>query len=178
MSNSDQLLDHSSSTPEKEVGATEFHMAVSDDGLKPSPIEKASDILEKLELLSFKKGKSTDINFSELTDSQKDRVIDVMVQNEDNMVKYHMRRLDMLEKVSLKKIDATTASQRTNRIYFIVGTIALLATTLVILLLKESFFVPWLTFLTGLAGGFGVAKLNQKTEKATKGNDKIEEEDE
>ena len=112
-----------------------------------------------------------------LNDSQKDRLIDIMEQNEEHMVKYYMRRLEMEEKVALKKIDATTSSQRTKRIYYITGICTVLIITLLILFIRDSFFIPWLTFLTGIGSGMGLSKLNTNNIKEVKASSKSEGKD-
>lgn len=126
------------------------------------PENKVNSILERLELSQLTKGrKSAGFDFSSLSDQQKDRVLDLLEKNEDNAFKYHEKRLSTIEKLQSKAIESQTVNQRTIR-YIAVGAIlSIPILTILILFFKEDFFIPWLTFLTGLAGGAGISKASK-----------------
>ena len=49
--------------------------------------------------------------------------------------------------------------------------------TLLILFFKDNYFIPWLTFLTGMLGGFGLSKVSGTLFKEPEMKNPIEKED-
>jgi len=124
-----------------------------------SPKSKVQGVLEELELFALQKGQQNSIDVNKFNDSQKDKLLDILEKNEDNAFKYHEKRLDALKEIEIKRIEASIVNQKTLKLLIIGIIIAIPAITLLILFYKESFFIPWLTFLTGLAGGVGISKI-------------------
>jgi hypothetical protein len=124
-----------------------------------TPKSKVQGVLEELELFALQKGQQNSIDVNKFTDSQKDKLLEILEKNEDNAFKYHDKRLDALKEIEIKRIDASIVNQRTLKLLIIGLIIAIPAITLLILFFKETFFIPWLTFLTGLVGGVGISKI-------------------
>jgi hypothetical protein len=77
--------------------------------------------------------------------------------------------------VQLARISASTVNQKTNR-HFILGALAAFSIiTLVIFLVNAAYFTPWLTFITGLIGGFGYGRSSATKTETTKSNNTEEE---
>ena len=130
------------------------------------PRQKIERVFEQVEMMALQKGDS--LNFNSLSDSQKDKVLTVMQQNEDHAFEYNIKKIDNEKEIKLARISAGIFNQKTNRYTALVILIVFLIITVIILIFKEAFFIPWLTFLTGLIGGslggYGLAKNSKNTE--------------
>lgn len=84
-----------------------------------------------------------------------------MSQNESNAFAFHSQRLETLKEIEIKRLDTSIVNQKTLRVLVIGGIIALPVITLLIMFYKDTFFIPWLTFLAGLAGGTGLNKVSK-----------------
>jgi hypothetical protein len=124
-----------------------------------SPKSKISGVLEELELITLQKSQQSNIDVNKFNDEQKNKLLDILGQNEKNAFDYHTKRIDAIKEIEIKRIDASIINQKTLKLLIIGIIIAIPAITLLILFYKETFFIPWLTFLTGLAGGVGISKI-------------------
>jgi hypothetical protein len=129
----------------------------SESGLPQSKIEH---ILQDLEILSLQKG-SKGVDLSDFSENQKDKLLDIIAKNEDNAFKFHTKRLETFEKIAVSKINSTTINQKTLRIILLIIAFIFLIITILILFFKENFFIPWLTFLTGIGSGIGLSKIGK-----------------
>jgi len=124
------------------------------------PRKQVQSIFEELEIMAMQKGNRSSFDFSSLDKEQKDKVLDTMVENEKNTIRYHTERLAAIKEIELKKIDASVITQRTLRSLLIgFGLVVVPIITLLILFFKDNYFIPWLTFLTGILGGFGLSTV-------------------
>lgn len=116
---------------------------------------------------------------SKLDKEQIDKVLDTMAKNEQNAFSFHTKRLDAIKEIELRKIDASIVNQKTLK-FVLIGILifVLPAITLLILFFKESFFIPWLTFLTGTFGGFGLSQITGSLFKTQDDKNPIKEDDE
>lgn len=134
------------------------------------PKSKVQGIFQSLEMMVHQRGKSG-FDVSSFSPEQKDKLLDMLASNEANAFSYHTKKLDVTKELTLAHINSTTVTQRTNR-YIGISVVAVLSIiTVVILLFKDTYFVHWLTFITGLLGGFGIgrfAKDSSKSEKVEK----------
>ncbi len=129
---------------------------------KPSLSEsKVQHILQELELFALQKGGRSSFDISKFSSVQIDKLLEILKTNEDNAFKFHIKRLETVEKIQIKKIDSTTINQKTIRIGIIGIIITIPLITLLILFFKENFFIPWLTFLTGVGSGLGLSKISK-----------------
>lgn len=116
-------------------------------------------MIQELEIMAMQKGGQSSIDFNKLDSSQIDKVLETMADNEKNAFAFHTKRIDAMKEIELRKIDASVIHQKTLKIVLIgVIVVILPVITLSILFLKENFIIPWLTFLTGILGGFGLSK--------------------
>lgn len=145
--------------------------------LPVNPESKVSHILQDLEILALQQKSSKGFDLTQLNSEQFDKFIGLLEKNEDNALKFHTKRLDTIEKIQTKRIDATTTNQKTIRIALIISLIVVPALTVLILFYKDTFFIPWLTFLTGLAGGVGLSKAGKLITKEAPTNNPIPEEE-
>lgn len=106
-----------------------------------------------------------------LTEAQKDKILDTLSKHENNAKDVYMKRLEVVQDLKTKEINASIVSQKTNRYLVVGGLLAFVLLTLAILFFKDAFLIPWLTFITGLAGGFGIGKST--TQPAQKSNTSI-----
>ncbi|MDI3520445.1 MAG: hypothetical protein PWR04_433 [Anaerophaga sp.] len=124
-----------------------------------SPYEKKVEhILEELEYLSLQND-SRGIKLADFTPQQKNKLLEIIEKNEDNAFQFHTKRLESLEKISLSKINSSTVNQKTIRWVLLGLLLVFVVLTIVILLFKDNYFIPWLTFLTGIGGGFGLSSV-------------------
>jgi hypothetical protein len=137
----------------------------SQDESKPEPLlpeRRMEKVLEQLQVLSLRKGRENGFDISKFNEGQVDRLLGILEKNEDNAFKYHSKKIDSETSISEKKIGASIVDQKTFR-YALLISISLCATlTIVIIIFEKQFFIPWLTFLTGIAGGFGLGKIKPK----------------
>ncbi len=130
---------------------------------------KIERMIERVEMMALQKGENIDL--SVLNDTQRDKILEVMQINEMHAFQYHSKKLDGDKEVKLARIQAGTIIQKSNRdstLLLILGTIVI---TLCILFFKDAYLSVWLSFITGLAGGYGISKL-QKSETHESGKDK------
>ncbi|NDI99284.1 hypothetical protein GWA97_09370 [Flavobacterium sp. LaA7.5] len=133
------------------------------------PHSKVQEMFHELEIMAMQKNsKNSSLDLQHLSKEQIDKVLETMDKNEDNAFNFHSKRLDAYKEIRLKEIDSSVISQKTTK-YISIGGLAVLAiVTLVIIIFKTEFFIPWLTFLTGLAGGFGIGKGSKSSEDTAK----------
>lgn len=124
------------------------------------PKNKVQAMFQELEIMAMQKGDRTSFDLSKLDKEQIDKVLDTMAENEKNAFAFHAKRLDAIKEIELRKIDASVINQKTLK-FVLIGVLifVLPAITLLILFYKDTFFIPWLTFLTGTLGGFGLSKI-------------------
>ncbi len=123
-----------------------------------NPKLKVSSVLEDLEMIALQKGTSG-IDINSFNDEQKNKLLEILRTNEENAFDYHKKRIDAIRDIELKRIDASIVNQKSLRILIYSVVIAVPVITLLILFYKENYFIPWLTFLTGLIGGVGISKI-------------------
>lgn len=124
-----------------------------------SPYEKkVENILEELEYLSLQNS-SRGITLADFSPQQKNKLLEIIEKNEDNAFHFHTKRLESIEKISLSKINSSTVNQKTIRWVLLGLLLIFVVLTIVILLFKDNYFIPWLTFLTGIGGGFGLSSV-------------------
>lgn len=132
-----------------------------------SPKGKIEQVFEKMEMMALHKNAGIDI--SVLSDAQRDKLINVMEQNENHAFEYHTKKLDNDKEIKLARIQAGTISLRTNRNALLSIIAGCIAVTLCILFFKDEYLTVWLSFITGIAGGYGIGKI-PKSEPNTKDN--------
>ncbi len=150
--------------------------------VKPQlPKSEVQAMFQELEIMAMQKGSRNILDFNKLDKGQIDKVLDTMAENEKNAFAFHSKRLDAIKEIELRKIDASVINQKTLKFVLIGVLIFILpAITLLILFFKDTFFIPWLTFLTGILGGFGLSKIissvfkTQDTKNPIKEDEKIE----
>ena len=145
--------------------------------INDTPDSKVSHMLQELEILALQQKGNKSFDISQLSPEQFDKFIGLLEKNEDNALKFHSKRLDTVEKNQLKRIESTTTNQITLRWFLICSVVVITTITLVILIFKENFFIPWLTFMTGLAGGVGISKASKFFIKEAPTSDPIPEEE-
>lgn len=117
-------------------------------------------VLEELEMFALQRGSQSSFDISTFNEAQKNKLLDIFSINEKNAFDYHTKRIDAIKEIEVKKIDASIiVNQKSLRILIVAVVITIPIITLLILFFKESFFIPWLTFLTGLIGGVGISKI-------------------
>jgi hypothetical protein len=141
----------------------------STENLPATPQQKFESIFEKFEMMVTQQN-GGGLDLGSLNDQQRDRLLSVVEKNEDHTFDYYKEKLRIKKEIRLAEIQAGNFTFKTNRITLITVLIALFAVTVLILLTKDSYFVPWLTFLTGLLGGYGFAKT-QRSAKMEKKED-------
>lgn len=124
-----------------------------------TPKSKIQGVLEEFEMLALHKDGHGGVDISTFNDGQKDALLDILRTNEKNAFDFHTKRVDAIREIEIKKIDASIVNQKSLRFLIIAIVVTIPIITLLILFYKETFFIPWLTFLTGLIGGVGISKI-------------------
>lgn len=142
------------------------------------PKSRVQEVLHELEIMAMQKGGRSGLDVSNFDKSQIDKLLDTVAENERNAFAYHTKRIDAFKEIELKKIDASIFNQRTFKIV-IIGSLLIVvpALTMLILFYKEAFFIPWLTFLTGILGGYGLSKATSGFFKQIETKNPIKEDD-
>ena len=128
--------------------------------------KKMQGIMQQMEMMALQRSNRNNLDISTFDKDQKDKLLNLMEKNEDNAFAYSTKRLDVQAKLNLKALDASIIDQKTLHYVLIGGGIALFTIMLLILFFKDQYFIPYLTFITGLGGGMGLkgffSKLSQK----------------
>ncbi|WP_044171660.1 hypothetical protein [Flectobacillus major] len=139
------------------------------------PKQNVKAMFQELEIMATQKGSKSTFDLSKLDKDQVDKVLNMMAESEKNAFTFSSERLEAIKEIELKKIDASVINQKTFR-YVLLGVLVVLPIiTILILFFKETFFIPWLTFLTGIAGGFGLSKVTKDVLKPQSTKNPIEE---
>lgn len=136
---------------------------------------KMHGIMQQMEMMAMQRSNRNNLDISTFDKDQKDKLLNLMEKNEDNAFAYSTKRLEIQAKLNSKALDASIVDQKTLRYVLIGGGMALFVIMLLILFFKDQFFIPYLTFITGLGGGVGLksvfSKLTQKPQLVEKDND-------
>lgn len=117
-------------------------------------------MMESLQLVAQQKLYGN-IDLQQLDKEQMDQLLQNMAMYDQQQHDLLTKRLDVAQKLELERIRAKVLHKRTMRYLFIgVCLVVLPIVTLLILFYREQYFIPWLTFLTGILGGVGLSKLN------------------
>jgi len=158
----------------------EKHVEPIEDGTYPNPQtpnNKIQRVFQELEIMALQKGSNRGLDISKLNEGQINKLLDNLSQNESNAFVYHTKRLDAIREIELAKLSASTVNQRTVRYILVAILIFIAIITGIILIWKETFFIPWLTFLTGLLGGVGLNKVTSSLTKQPQTKNPIKEDD-
>lgn len=143
------------------------------------PKNKIQTMFQELEIMAMQKGSNNSLDLSKLDKKQVDKVLDTMAENEKNAFVYHTKKLDAIKEIELRRIDASVINQKTLKFVLIGVTMVVLPViTILILFYKDAFFIPWLTFLTGILGGFGLSKMTSSIFKNQDTKNPIKEDEE
>ncbi len=135
----------------------------SPEALPELSARKFESIFEKFEMMAMRQGGG--LNLGSLNETQRDKLLGVVEKNEEHAFEYFKEKLKTKKEIKLKEIEAGNFTFRTNRITMVIVLLALFVVTVIILYTKDNYFVPWLTFLTGLIGGYGFAKTQSPYRK-------------
>ena len=143
------------------------------------PKNKVQAFLQELEIMAMQKGSRNSLDISKLDKGQIDKLLESISENEKNAFAFHTKRIDAIKEIELKRIDASVINQKTFKIVLIGSVLIIIPTiTILILFFKETYFIPWLTFLTGILGGFGLSKVTSNILKPKEEKNPIQEDDE
>ncbi len=125
------------------------------------PSTRIEDLWEKVQLMAMQQP-GANFDLGSLTDAQKDKLMQVVEKNEEHAFQYYQTEQRNKRDIKLAEINASTFNFKTNRISLIIVLIIVFVITLVVLIWKDNYFLNWISFLTGLVGGYGVAKIPTK----------------
>jgi predicted RND superfamily exporter protein len=131
------------------------------DGIEqiPENSKKVHTMLENLEMMTLQRTSKNNLDIKVLDKEQKDKLLSIVEKNEDHAYAYSIRRLDIQEKLNTKALDASIFNQKTLRYLALGGFLVAAIILVLILFFKENYFIPYLTFITGLFGGVGLKSL-------------------
>ena len=133
-------------------------------------------MLESLELAAIQRTSSA-VNLSDFSTEQKDKLLDIMGQNEKNAFDFNMKRLSVSESINTKALDASIVNQQTLRIVLVISILAFVLLFVLILIFKDEYLQTFLSFTIGLIGGVGIKSSFSSLNKSSKIKVKEEEED-
>ncbi len=153
---------------EKEIPAMEV--------LSSNNSRKMQSVLQELQIMATQKSSRGGFDISKFDKEQVDKLLDTVSENEKNAFQFHTKRLDAIKEIELERIKASSINKRTVKFVAIGAIIFVLPIiTILILFFKDAFFIPWLTFLTGILGGFGISKMTTGLFKSQDKNPLLEE---
>ncbi|GAB6010686.1 hypothetical protein [Viscerimonas tarda] len=118
--------------------------------------KKTKMALEQMEMMVMQQTPRGGLDMSVFTDEQKSKVLDLMHKNEENSFNYAKEKLRVTEKLNEKVLDTSIVNQKTLRYFLLGGGLALFALMVLVLFLRDQYFVPFLSFVTGMIGGVGL----------------------
>lgn len=121
-----------------------------------SQTEKMKSVMESLELMAMQRSSRDNLDISTFTDSQRDKLLEIMSKNEDHAFAYNKQRLETSQKINSEIIASSIFTQKTIRIISILAICVIVILLLIILFAKDQYFIPFLTFITGLLSGMGL----------------------
>lgn len=123
------------------------------------PKGKAQQIMQEFEIMAMQKAGRNTLDISKFDKDQINKLLEAAKENESNAFAFHTLRINAMKEIELKRIDASVVNQKTIRYLLWFGILIVVPLlTVLILFLKEAYFIPWLTFITGLIGGAGLNK--------------------
>ena len=81
--------------------------------MPPSPEVEANSILESLELIAVEKSKNPGLDISSLSEKQIDKLLEMLLKNEDNSFKFHTKRIGDSKELELAKISSREINRKT-----------------------------------------------------------------
>lgn len=157
-----KIDDMSNSEPNEEINSPEkiIPETRAAEILHQSNSKKMQSVLQELKIMATQKSSRGGFDISKFDKEQVDKLLDTVSENEKNAFQFHIKRIDAIKEIELERIKTSSINKRTVKFVAIGGIIFVLPIiTMLILFFKETFFIPWLTFLTGILGGFGVSKM-------------------
>lgn len=143
------------------------------------PKNSIQSVMHELEIMAMQRGSRNGFDISTFDKEQVNKLLETLSENERNAFVFHSKRIDAIREIELKRIDASVINQQTIKVVLIGGVLVIIpAITLLILFYKESYFIPWLTFMTGILGGFGLSKITSGTFKQQENKNPIKEDEE
>lgn len=138
--------------------------------------KKMQSVLQELQIMATQRSSRNNLDISKFDKEQVDKLLETVSDNEKNAFQFHTKKIDAIKEIELAKINASTISQKTLK-FVAIGAIVFILPTLTILIMffKDAFFIPWLTFLTGILGGFGVSKATSGIFEKNQKNPLIED---
>lgn len=119
-------------------------------------LSKISSVLDEYMLGQQMRNSAGIVDFSSLSEQQADKMVDMIIKNEEHNYEYMIKHLEAQSRFEERRIEASIVNQKTVR-YLLLGCgFLLFAVMVLILFFKETYFIPYLTFVTGLAGGVGI----------------------
>ncbi len=125
-----------------------------------SPNKKMQEVMQELEIMAMQKGSRNSLDISKFDKGQIDKLLESVSENEKNAFAFHTKRIEAIKEIEIKRINASIINQKTIKTILIGGLLIIIPSlTVLILFFKETYFIPWLTFLTGIIGGMGISKV-------------------
>ena len=132
--------------------------------------KKAKAMLQQIEMTMMQQRNKSSLDISALDKEQKDKLLDIMEKNENNAFEYSKKQLEVHERINVKMLEASIVDQKTLRYVLWGGGASLVIVMVLILFFKENYFVPYLTFVTGLIGGMGLKSVLPQMSKPSINN--------
>ncbi|WP_294296004.1 hypothetical protein [uncultured Chryseobacterium sp.] len=134
-------------------------------------------LISELSIMAMQR-RGDGLDLAKFSKDQVDKLLDTAAKNEDNAYQYHTKKLDVYKELESKKISASIAGEKTKRFMYIGVLVIGALLTAIIIIWKNQFFLPWLTFVTGSLGGFGIGKSQSKNSNNDNNRNLLEEDNE
>ena len=122
-----------------------------------------TSMLSQAEMMMMMQRTNNDsMDLSPFNSEQKDKLLSLAEKGQDQGHELAKLQLSANLEIAKKTIDAANINQRTLKYVLLGGMIALFVITLIVLFFEKEFFIPILSFITGLCGGAGVKSLLDK----------------
>jgi hypothetical protein len=123
-------------------------------------VPKMEQFLEQFAMFSMNKG-AGNFDFSNFSESQIDKILDIVSENENHAFKFHEKKIDSDEKINSKIISSHIVNQITLRFVALSAIFVFTAITIIFVFFKDNFLSQWMSFVTGMVGGFGLRSVGK-----------------
>lgn len=124
-------------------------------------------MMTQFEMMAMRKGREG-IDISIFSNEQKDKLLDIVLQSEQNSSNLQKEKIAADKEISLARIKAKTVVQRTNRYIYLGTLVAVFVISLIVFLKVPDYITQWLSFVTGICGGYGIGyAAKSKSEDVT-----------
>lgn len=117
---------------------------------------KHSFSMEQMSMLMSKIPNKDGLDMALLSDKQREKVVDIMLQSENHSFEYAKEHLRVTESLNKKALDVSIFNQKTLRIALLTGLSAIFVLFILVLVFAKEYVSELISLLAGIVGGYGL----------------------